>query len=219
VLIAGLIGLWLLESSFNAAPLHASLPGITAAQPLTGILLGVVVFGDVIRISPGMLALQAAGIAAVVVGVIMVARAPVLSNLRHASSIPHLPARPGRRDPRSEPAPAAPGDPASPSTRDSAAAAPVPDGPSPVGKPGRPDMAASTGMANVAASTGMPNVAASTAMPSLATATVTLNVTAPAGKPNVTAAAGLRRHLAAVMWVLVAGYRAMTRRPGSLGEG
>jgi drug/metabolite transporter (DMT)-like permease len=210
VLIAGLIGLWLLESSFNAAPLHASLPGITAAQPLTGILLGVVVFGDVIRISPGMLALQAAGIAAVVVGVIMVARAPVLSNLRHAPSIPHLPARPVRRDPRGEPAPAAPGDPASPSTRGSAAAASAPDGPSPVGKPGRP---------NVAASTGMANVAASTAIPSLATATVTLNVTAPAGKPNVTAAAGLRRHLAAVMWVLVAGYRAMTRRPGSLGEG
>jgi drug/metabolite transporter (DMT)-like permease len=209
VLIAGLIGLWLLESSFNAAPLHASLPGITAAQPLTGILLGVVVFGDVIRISPGMLALQAAGIAAVVVGVIMVARAPVLSNLRHAPAIPHLPARPGRRDPRGEPAPAAPGDPASPSPRDSAAAS-APDGPSPVGKPGRPDMAGAA---------GMPNVAASTAMPSATLATVTLNVTIATGRPNVTAPAGLRRHLAAVMWILVAGYRAMMRRPGSLGEG
>jgi len=210
VLIAGLIGLWLLESSFNAAPLHASLPGITAAQPLAGILLGVVVFGDVIRISPGMLALQAAGIAAVVVGVIMVARAPVLSNLRHAPSIPHLPARPGRRDPRGEPAPAAPGDAASPAPRDSAAAAPPPGGPSPVGKPGRPDMAAAA---------GRPNVAASTAMPSVTPATVTLNVTIATGRPNVTAAAGLRRHLAAVMWILVAGYRAMMRRPGSLGEG
>ena len=71
----------------------------------------------------------------------------------------------------------------------------------------------------MAASTGMPYVAASTAMPSLATATVTLNVTAPAGRPNVTAAAGLRRRLATVMWILVAGYRAMMRRPGSLGEG
>jgi hypothetical protein len=210
VLIAGLIGLWLLESSFNAAPLHASLPGITAAQPLAGILLGVVVFGDVIRISPGMLALQAAGIAAIVAGVIMVARAPVLSNLRHAPSIPHLPARPGRRDPRDEPAAAAPGDAASPAPRDSAAAAPPPGGPSPVGKPGRPDMAAAA---------GRPNVAASTAMPSVTPATVTLNVTIATGRPNVTAAAGLRRHLAAVMWILVAGYRAMMRRPGSLGEG
>ena len=82
VIVAGLIGVWLMESSFNAAPLHASLPGITAAQPLTGILLGVVVFGDVIRISRAMLALQAAGLAAVVTGVILVARAPCLSNLR-----------------------------------------------------------------------------------------------------------------------------------------
>ncbi len=99
VIVAGLIGLWLLESSFNAAPLHASLPGITAAQPLTGILLGVVVFGDVIRISPGMLALQAAGVAAVVAGVILVARAPCLSNLRPVASVPRLPVLHGHREP------------------------------------------------------------------------------------------------------------------------
>src|SRR5258707_8847003 len=64
VIVAGLIGLWLLESSFNAAPLHAWRPGATPAEPLAGILLGVGGFGDVIRISPGMLALQAAGVAA-----------------------------------------------------------------------------------------------------------------------------------------------------------
>ena len=40
-------------------------------------LLGVVVFGDVIHVSPGMLVLQAAGLAAMVLGVILVARAPV----------------------------------------------------------------------------------------------------------------------------------------------
>src|SRR5258706_2885939 len=109
VIVAGLIGLWLLESSFNAAPLHASLPGITAAQPLTGILLGVVVFGDVIRISPGMLALQAAGVAAVVAGVILVARAPCLSNLRPVASVPRLPVLHGHREPHEageRPAPA-----------------------------------------------------------------------------------------------------------------
>src|SRR5258707_3043851 len=78
VIVAGLIGLWLLESSFNAAPLHASLPGITAAEPLAGILLGVVVFGDVIRVSPGMLALQAAGLVAIVAGRVLVGPAPGL---------------------------------------------------------------------------------------------------------------------------------------------
>ena len=38
-----------MENSFSAAPLHASLPAITAAEPVAGILLGVVVFGDVIE--------------------------------------------------------------------------------------------------------------------------------------------------------------------------
>jgi drug/metabolite transporter (DMT)-like permease len=80
--VSALFAVWLMENSFSAAPLHASLPAITAAEPVVGILLGVVVFGDAIRISPGMLALQAAGIVALVVGVILVARAPALSSLR-----------------------------------------------------------------------------------------------------------------------------------------
>jgi drug/metabolite transporter (DMT)-like permease len=88
---ASIVGLWLMECSFNAAPLNASLPAITAAEPLAGIALGVVVFGDVIRISPAMLALQAGGIAALLVGVVLVARAPVLSSLRPALPHPSLP--------------------------------------------------------------------------------------------------------------------------------
>ena len=81
LVMTSLAGFWLMESSFNAAPLHASLPAITAAESAAGILLGVVVFGDVVHLSPGMLALQAAGIVALVAGVILVARAPALSRL------------------------------------------------------------------------------------------------------------------------------------------
>jgi drug/metabolite transporter (DMT)-like permease len=95
LLAAALIAMWLMQNSFSAAPLHASLPGMTAAEPVSGILLGVVVFGDVIRISPGMLAVQAAGIVALVIGVIMVARAPVLSHIRTG------PANLGHADPKS----------------------------------------------------------------------------------------------------------------------
>ncbi len=94
LLATSLVGLWLMESSFNAAPLHASLPGITAAEPLTGILLGVIIFGDVVRITPGLIALQAVGMVALVSGVILVARAPVLSSLR--PKIPPLPGLPPR---------------------------------------------------------------------------------------------------------------------------
>jgi drug/metabolite transporter (DMT)-like permease len=81
---ASLLAVWLMESAFNAAPLHASLPAITAAEPVVGIALGVLIFGDVIRVSPGTLALQSAGLAALVAGVILVARAPALSGLRPA---------------------------------------------------------------------------------------------------------------------------------------
>src|SRR5258707_10558142 len=46
-----------------------------------------------------MLALQAAGLAAIVTGVILVARAPCLSNLRPVASVPRLPVRHGPREP------------------------------------------------------------------------------------------------------------------------
>jgi drug/metabolite transporter (DMT)-like permease len=76
------IGLWLMESAFAAGPLHASLPAITGAEPLAGMTLGVLVFGDFVHITPWLLALQAAGLAAMVAGVILVARAPVFGRLR-----------------------------------------------------------------------------------------------------------------------------------------
>jgi drug/metabolite transporter (DMT)-like permease len=85
--LASIIGLWLMQNAFNAAPLHASLPAVTAAEPAAGIALGVVVFGDVIHITPLLLALQAAGIAAMVGGVILVARAPIFSDL-HVAQLP-----------------------------------------------------------------------------------------------------------------------------------
>jgi len=79
---AGAIGIWLMQSAFNAGPLNVSLPAISAGEPLVGILLGVIVFGDRVQVTPGQLAIQAGGIAALVVGVIMVSRAPALSQLR-----------------------------------------------------------------------------------------------------------------------------------------
>jgi drug/metabolite transporter (DMT)-like permease len=82
-----LVGLWLMQNAFNAAPLHASLPAVTATEPVSGIVLGVVVFGDVVHVSPWLLAAQAAGLAAVVGGAILVARAPVFSDL-HLRQLP-----------------------------------------------------------------------------------------------------------------------------------
>src|SRR6202012_5981547 len=89
---AGATGIWLMQSAFSAGPLQLSLPAISAGQPLVGILLGVLILGDRIQISPGELALQAGGIVALVVGVILVGRAPALSQLRNWTppSLPHI---------------------------------------------------------------------------------------------------------------------------------
>jgi drug/metabolite transporter (DMT)-like permease len=83
---AGALGTWLTQNAFSAGPLQASLPAISAGEPLTGILLGVLVFGDRIQISPGLLAIQAGGVAALVAGVVTVASDPALSQLREQAS-------------------------------------------------------------------------------------------------------------------------------------
>jgi hypothetical protein len=79
---AGATGIFLMQNAFSAGPLNVSLPAISAGEPLVGILLGVLVFGDRVQVSPGELAIQAGGIAALVVGVILVGRGPALSQLR-----------------------------------------------------------------------------------------------------------------------------------------
>jgi hypothetical protein len=98
---AGATGIWLMQSAFSSGPLQLSLPAISAGEPVVGILLGVLVFGDRIQISPGELALQAGGIFALIVGVILVGRAPALTQLRRLTppSLPRitgsLPSLPG----------------------------------------------------------------------------------------------------------------------------
>jgi hypothetical protein len=71
-----------MQNAFSAAPLHASLPAIAAGEPLAGIALGILVFGDRIQITPGQLAMEAGGIAALIVGVVAVARSSAFSGLR-----------------------------------------------------------------------------------------------------------------------------------------
>jgi drug/metabolite transporter (DMT)-like permease len=99
---AGIAGLWLMQNAFSAGPLHASLPTIAAGEPVAGIALGIVVFGDRIQVSPGMLAIEAGGIAALIVGVVAVARSSAFTSLRKITDVitpahhQHPPHRPER---------------------------------------------------------------------------------------------------------------------------
>jgi drug/metabolite transporter (DMT)-like permease len=86
---ASIVGLWLMQNAFSAAPLHSSLPAITAAEPASGMVLGVLVFGDVVHVTPLLLAVQAAAIIAMVAGVILVARSSVFTDL-HLRQLPQV---------------------------------------------------------------------------------------------------------------------------------
>ncbi|WP_369270026.1 DMT family transporter [Streptomyces sp. R11] len=71
VVALGITGLILVQSAFETASLRMSLPALTAAQPLAGILCGVGFLGDRLRADAGALAWEAAGLAGIVVGIIM----------------------------------------------------------------------------------------------------------------------------------------------------
>lgn len=74
VAATGITGLMLSQSAFKAARLDFSLPALAAAEPLTGIGLGVALLGDRVSASDGSLAVEAACIVAMVVGVIVIGR-------------------------------------------------------------------------------------------------------------------------------------------------
>jgi len=85
VLVVAVIGILVAQSAFEAAPIKASLPAMTIAEPLCGMAFGVGVFGEVLRLAPVWLALEAAGLLAMVIGVIMLARSPHLH--RHLTAL------------------------------------------------------------------------------------------------------------------------------------
>ncbi len=92
---AGIVGLWLMQNAFSAGPLHFSLPTIAAGEPVAGIVLGIMVFGDRIQVLPGPLAIEAGGIAALIVGVVAVARSSAFTGLRKITEHIH----PGHEEP------------------------------------------------------------------------------------------------------------------------
>jgi drug/metabolite transporter (DMT)-like permease len=94
LIVVGIAGLWLMQSAFSAAPLHASLPAITAGEPVAGIAIGIVVFGDRMHTSAGLIAVQAAGFVALITGVILVARGPALTAVRSSHRPDARPSRP-----------------------------------------------------------------------------------------------------------------------------
>lgn len=78
VLVLGVTGLILVQSAFETGPLRMSLPALTAAQPLAGIACGIGFLGDQVRTDTGALAWQAAGLAAIVTGIVLLGLHPAM---------------------------------------------------------------------------------------------------------------------------------------------
>lgn len=76
--LVAVTGLVLAQSAFEAAPLTASLPALTIAEPICGIGLGAGLFGEHIRLGGLFLGFEGAAIVLMVVGVVMVARSPLV---------------------------------------------------------------------------------------------------------------------------------------------
>jgi drug/metabolite transporter (DMT)-like permease len=76
--VLGLTGMLLVQSAFEMAPLRMSLPSLTAAQPIAGIVCGVGFLGDRLRVTAGALAWEAAGLTAIVIGVVLLGRHPAM---------------------------------------------------------------------------------------------------------------------------------------------
>ncbi|MFJ3719572.1 DMT family transporter [Streptomyces sp. NPDC090057] len=85
VLALGVTGLVLVQSAFETAELRMSLPALTAAQPLAGILCGVGFLGDRLRTDTGALAWEAAGLAAIVAGIVLLGLHPAMPSGTAAS--------------------------------------------------------------------------------------------------------------------------------------
>ncbi|MDF6022046.1 DMT family transporter [Streptomyces sp. JH34] len=88
LVVMGVTSLILVQSAFEAGPLRMSLPALTAAQPLAGIVCGIGFLGDQVRTDTGALAWQAAGLAAIVTGIVLLGLHPAMpeGKERHGST-------------------------------------------------------------------------------------------------------------------------------------
>ncbi|MFE1171206.1 DMT family transporter [Streptomyces sp. NPDC058773] len=78
IVVLGVTALVMVQSAFESAPLRLSLPALTAAQPLAGILCGVGFLGDQLRVTAGALAWEVTGIVAVVAGIVLIGSHPAM---------------------------------------------------------------------------------------------------------------------------------------------
>jgi drug/metabolite transporter (DMT)-like permease len=76
------------QSAFQAAPLPASIPVMDAVEPTVAVLIGVFAFGESLSTSPVALACEAGGIVALIGGIVLLDRSPVVLALQRGAEEP-----------------------------------------------------------------------------------------------------------------------------------
>lgn len=66
------------QRAFQMAPLPASLPAVTIGEPITGILLGTVLYAERVALGSGSLAAESVSLLAMIIGLFIVARSPIV---------------------------------------------------------------------------------------------------------------------------------------------
>jgi drug/metabolite transporter (DMT)-like permease len=82
--VVSVVGLTLVQSAYQAGPLAASMPVMDAANPIVGIIIGIVLFHERIATAGWHLAGAAAGVALLVGGIILVDTSPLVRRVQRA---------------------------------------------------------------------------------------------------------------------------------------
>jgi len=83
---AGLIGMLLTQSAFQAGPLDASLPALTVIDPVVSIAIGAAAFSEGLTTGVVPVTLETAGMIAMVLGVFLVSRAQAVRSIDEPGS-------------------------------------------------------------------------------------------------------------------------------------
>ncbi|HET7386105.1 MAG TPA: DMT family transporter [Nocardioidaceae bacterium] len=95
VVVVALLGMLLVQSAFEAAPLPSSYPAVITAQLLSAIVIGVAILGGTVRLSPGGIAAVVVALAVMVVGIVVLSSSHILTGHHPATErrarTPHRP--------------------------------------------------------------------------------------------------------------------------------
>jgi hypothetical protein len=103
VIVVALLGMLLVQSAFEAAPLPASYPALVTAQLLSALAIGVFILGGTLNTGPAQLAVIVVAVAAMIFGIFVLTRSPLVTGQTHRERQQRRAEQPARRQDRSRP--------------------------------------------------------------------------------------------------------------------